>query len=164
MICPAAREAKKSLKEVFGEQANLKVIETRPFSWMTLGNVPSDPFSSQPRMSQVEGVENVGVSFMEAVFGLEPGEVGVATNHPEDTAYVVRLAEYLQPLDDLRKDFANEHQMRYMAVAGPDQRRIYLNWLDDLEKEAGVHWLRPADTGGRRGRAEPEPISDEGDL
>jgi hypothetical protein len=40
--------------------------------------------------------------------------------------------------------------MRYMAVAQPDQRQMYLAWLDDLNKDAGVHWLRRADVAVNR--------------
>ena len=149
-----ARVAKKPLKEVFANQPSLKVTDTNSFSWMTVGNVPLDPMSSQPRISQVEGVENAGPAFMETVFGLAPGEIGVALNHPEDTAYVIRLVEYERPLDELRKDFAAEPPMRYMSIAGENQRKIYLAWLDDLKKDARVHWIRQADATRRRAQSD----------
>ena len=90
---------------------------------------------------------------MEAVFELSAGDVGVASNHPEDTVYVVRLAEYDQSIDDVAQRIRQASgRAVYMAVAAPDQRRMYLAWLADLEKDAKVHWVRPADT-GRRGAA-----------
>ncbi len=159
-----ARDAKKPLREVFEGQESLKVTDTGPFSWMTLGDVPSDPYNSQPRMSQVEGVEYPGKEFMESVFSLDTGGVGVTTNHPQNTVYVVQLTEFNPSIDDLRKDFAAEHQMRYMAVAAADQQRIYLAWLSDLEKDAKVHWLRQADTGKRHRGESAEPPPDDGDF
>jgi hypothetical protein len=152
------RVAKIPLREFFGKQENLKITETNSFSWLSSGNVPFDPTNSQPRISQVDGVEKVGPQFMETVFSLSPGEVAVTTNHPQDIVYVVRLIDYEPPTDELRADFAAEKQMRYMSVAQPDQRQMYLAWLDDLNKDAGVHWLRQADVAtSRRAAAEPSP-------
>jgi hypothetical protein len=113
---------------------------------MTMGNVPFDPSGGQPRLSEVEGVEHPGPSFMREVFSLSAGDVGVASNEPQDTVYVVRVAEFEKSLDDLRNDFAGERQPIYLAVARPDQRRIFDNWLSDVEKDAGVKWVRPADS------------------
>jgi hypothetical protein len=156
------RDAKKSLKEFFAKQENLKVTETGAFSWLTSGNVPFDPSNSQPRLSQVEGVEKPGPEFMEAVFRLAAGDVGVAMNQPQDIVYVVRLIEYEQPLDELRNEFASERQMRYMSVAQPDQQQMYVAWLDDLNKDAGVHWLRTADVAGtRRAAAQTNDFDEE---
>jgi hypothetical protein len=85
-----ARALKKPLQELFGAQAKLKIAETGPFSWLTLGNVPADP-GAQPRLSEVEGVDRAGEQFMKTVFDLQPAGVGVAMNVPQDTVYVVRL-------------------------------------------------------------------------
>jgi hypothetical protein len=41
-----------------------------------------------------------------------------------------------------------------MAAAVGSQRAIFQAWLADLNDEAGVHWLRQADT--RRASAEEE--------
>jgi hypothetical protein len=155
-----AQAARKPLKEVFASQGNLKVTETAPFSWLSIGTVPFDPAGMQPRISQVSGVDHPGPEFMETVFRLSPGDVGVALNHPEDTAYVVRLVEYERPLDELRKDFAVEPAMRYQLVARPDQRKIYLAWLHDLNTDAAVHWLRAADTAARSRVADDAPPDD----
>ncbi len=152
-----ARAAGKSLADFFSAQANLKVTETNSFSWLTMGNVPFDP-NAQPRISEVDGVDRVDQEFMETVFELSPGGVGVAMNHPQDTVYVVRLIEYARSLDELREDFASERQTRYLAVAAPEQRRTYLAWLADLNRDAGVHWLRQPDaTVGRRVAADDAP-------
>jgi hypothetical protein len=97
---------------------------------------------------------------METVFKLAPGEVGAALNHPQDTAYVVQVESYERPLDELRKDYAIEPPMRYLSVALPDQRKIFVAWLQDVNKEAGVHWLRTADTAARRQTGDEAPPDD----
>ena len=100
---------------------------------------------------------------MKAVFGLSPGETGVAANQPRDTYYVVRLVDYDRPSEDMRNEFAAEPPTRYMAVADADRREIYRSWLADLEREAKVHWLRPADSVSRRGETD-ETSSDTAGL
>lgn len=141
-----ARAAQKPLAEFFGSQTNLKVVTTDWFSWLSLGNVPFDLSAGQPRISSVEGLDNVGESFMETAFKLPAGGIGVAMNQPEDTAYVIRLAEYERTADELREEFASDRQLRYLVVGQPEMRRMYLAWLDDLNRDAGVHWLREADS------------------
>jgi hypothetical protein len=144
-LAAQARAANKPLKEVFADQSGLKVIETGSFTWMTTGNVPQDPSSGAPRISEIEGVERIGEGFMETVFGLQAGQVGVAANHPQDTVYVVRLAEYEQAVDQLRDEFARERPGLYMMAAGADQRQMYQSWISHLEKEANIHWVRNPD-------------------
>jgi hypothetical protein len=155
-----ARQAQKTLKEALANQPHLTVSETDWFSWMTMGNVPFDPTGGRPRLSTVEGVSHAGQTFMHDVFALSPNDIGVTSNEPRDTVYIVRLAEYEKPTDELRQDFAGERQPRYLMVALSDQRQIYDAWLKNLEKDAGVHWMRKADI-ARRGRvAEPEQDMD----
>ncbi|MEX0677218.1 MAG: hypothetical protein WD063_09095 [Pirellulales bacterium] len=140
-----ARALKKPLQELFGTQTTLKISDTGPFSWLTLGNVPEQP-GAQPRLSEVEGVDRGGPEFMKAVFSLEAGGIGISLNEPETIVYTIRLIAFEPVLDELRDDFARTNPSRYMAAAGDDQRAIYQAWLAELNSEAGVHWIRQADT------------------
>jgi hypothetical protein len=150
------------MSEVFANQGELKVTETKPFSWLTVGSVPFDFSGGQPRISEVDGVERPGQAFMETVFGLSQGQLGVAMNEPENTVYVMRLVEFDRPAEELRTDFAAEPPMRYMNVATDQRRDVYLAWLDDLNRAADVHWVRPADslTARRGGGGMPVDDSD----
>jgi len=153
-----ARAAGKPMSETFANQGELKVIETKPFSWLTVGSVPMDFSGGQPRISEVDGVDRPGQDFMETVFGLTPGQLGVAMNEPENMVYVIRLVEFDRPADELRTDFAAEPPTRYMNVATEQRRDVYLTWLDDLNRAADVHWVRPADSRtARRGGGEMPP-------
>lgn len=158
-----ARAANKPMSETFANQGELKVTETKPFSWLTIGSVPFDFSGAQPRISEVDGVDRPGQNFMETVFGLTPGQVGVAMNEPENMVYVIRLVEFDRPAEELRTDFAAEPPTRYMNVATDQRRDVYLAWLDDLNRAAKVHWVRPADSRtARRGGGEMPP--DESDF
>jgi hypothetical protein len=144
-LAKQADAANKPLKEVFAEQKDLKVIETGAFSWLTRGNVPENPMGGPVRISEIEGLEHTGNGFMEAVFALAAGKSGVAANQPEDTVYVVRVSEFLPEVDQLRDQFAKERPNMYMTVAQGDRYNMYTTWVDNLEKEADVKWVRPAD-------------------
>lgn len=150
-----ARTQKKSLAELFGAQPNLKVTEPAPFSWLTLGNVPLQQ-GAEPRLSEVDGVDQAGPDFMRAVFGLPTGGVGVAFNQPQDSVYVIRAIEFEPSDEQLREDFARENPARYMSAAMDDQRVIYRNWIDDLKADADVRWLRQADA--RRATTEGDEL------
>jgi hypothetical protein len=157
-LAAQARAAGKPLKELFASDQGLKVIETGSFSWMTRGNVPQDPSGGQVRTSQIEGLQYIGDDFMKTAFGLAPGQLAVASNHPQDTVYVVRLAEFDQPIDALRADFAKENPAMYMAVAQPRFTEMYLAWISELEREADVHWVRTPDE--RRPSREDDAAAD----
>jgi hypothetical protein len=139
-----AETLKKPLAELFGTQAGVKVIEAAPFTWLTVGNVPTQP-NAPPRLSEIEGLDQAGEDFMKTVFGLQAGGVGVASNVPQDTVFVVRVIEFEPSEEQLRDEFARENPNRYMAAARDDQFAIYEDWIADLNKEADVHWLRQAD-------------------
>jgi len=134
---------KKTLAEFFGKDKADEIKTAGPFSWMTIGDVPMDPMSNVPRLSEVPGVNRAGESFMAAVFKLQPGQASAALNQPEDTAYVIRMVDYDKPLEEVEKEFASADFRRYSAVARPDQTAMFTTWMDNLETEARVKWVRP---------------------
>jgi hypothetical protein len=113
-----------------------------PFSWLTQGLVPNDP-RNRPRLSDVEGIDNPGEGFMRAVFALQEGEVGVASNAPESVFYVVRVAELNPPPDALWAMFTSEPYLNYFSVAAIEQNQIERAWIEELERMAGLKWERP---------------------
>ncbi|MEX2113510.1 MAG: hypothetical protein WD845_10005 [Pirellulales bacterium] len=144
-LAKQADAANKPLKEVFADQPELKVLESGSFSWLTRGNVPENPMGGPVRISEIEGLEHIGNGFMEAVFALPAGTTGVAANEPQDTVYVVRVSEYEPELEQLRDQFAKERPQTYMTVAQTDRYEMYTTWVDNLEKEARIHWVRTPD-------------------
>ena len=136
----AARRSKGSLEK--SPPPNLKVGKADPFTWLTTGSTPLDPQSGVPRITDVEGIEGESEEFMQTVFGLTEGKLGVAQNRAQTIVYIVRLLKSEPPVDELYSDFAAADFRRYQAVAQSDRFEMYRAWIADVEKEAGVRWLR----------------------
>jgi len=147
-----ARNAKKPLAEVFAGHKELPLVSPPPFTWLTFGNVPVWFRMRPPQLSEVSGIPNPGAEFMRAVFGLKAGEIGVATDQPKTTVYVVRLAEYT-PGDSVLWDlFVTDDFRSYAMAAAEDRGDANRRWREGLKTEAGLHWEREP----VRARAEAE--------
>ena len=143
-LAAEARKTKKPLKQAFADRPKLHVVAPPPFSWMTFGNVPLGSSSNADR-SQVTGVDNAGEEFMRTVFHLEPGQIGVAPNAPQNVAYVIQLSGFSPSHEVLWKEFEVDDFSKYAPVAMEDQQRIIRAWLDEIKSSAGVEWKRKAD-------------------
>jgi hypothetical protein len=142
-----ARKAGLSLAATFIERPDLAVTATRPFSWMTYGNVPLGTARTPPRLSNVTGVEMPGPDFMRTVFGLKKGEIGVAMNHPKTIAYTIRVTEINPSEKVLWAQFEVDDYGTYAEVAGADRARMIQAWQDELKNAAGLKWVRPPRVG-----------------
>ncbi|MHB9080613.1 MAG: hypothetical protein ACYC3X_24325 [Pirellulaceae bacterium] len=144
-----AADAAKPLAEVFADNAT-KVIKTNPFSWMTLGSVPGSS-SGQPTLSQVNGkaadqsvtIAGAGGDFMQAVFDLSVGQVGVSVNEPETFVYVVRL-DSEEPSDEQRREsfFTAGLTPEVNYLVQTQQADIIREWYTGLETDYHVTWKR----------------------
>jgi hypothetical protein len=139
-----ARSQNKPLAELFGSLPNTKVVETPAFSWLTFGNVPAGP-GAVPRLSEIEGLDQVGNEFMQTVFSLAAGQVGTAFNVPQDTVFVIQVKEFEPSEEQLRTEFAREDPNRYLGAAREERFEMYRDWIAELNKQANVQWLRQAD-------------------
>ena len=81
-----------------------------------------------------------GDDFMQAVFGLDVGGVGVAPNAPKSEYYVVRLIESNPAPEALWAMFVSEHYFVYMGAAIADQGSLYEAWLDGIKSASGFAW------------------------
>jgi hypothetical protein len=141
------RKAGLSLANTFIERPDVTVIATRPFSWMTYGNVPLGTARTPPRLNTVTGVEMAGPDFMRAVFDLKQGQLGVAMNHPKTIAYVIRVSEINPPEKALWAQFEVDNYSDYADVAGADRGQMIRAWQEELQQTAGLEWVRPPRTG-----------------
>jgi hypothetical protein len=91
----------------------------------------------------VADTEDVGPDFMRSVYDLEPGDVGVAENHPQTIAYVVRMTSSLPSLALLRDTFLADRFETYVSVALAANRELFGTWLREQLADAKVHWERP---------------------
>jgi SurA-like N-terminal domain len=141
-LAKKAIESKKPFDELFAGQADLQVKRTGPFSWMTLGNIPSLAYRMQPRLGRVEHVDLAGDAFMRAVYGLKVGEVAVAPNHPESVFYLIRLADSQPSQKVLWSMFIADKYLPYGTMAQGEKVQATRRWIGNLEKEANLKWER----------------------
>ena len=138
----AADATGKSLAEVAAGQDGLETAIVGPFTWLTRGTAP---FGSTPMLSDPDGIQMAGESFMETVFSLDPGGHAVAFNEPETVCYAIRLAGLEPGEDTLRERFldAAVDPRRLEAVAEVNARTVYGRWLADVTRRQAVDWKRP---------------------
>ena len=138
-----ARQKGAPLVKVFGES----VIEIGPFTAATTGDVPAGVMAGQqPRLTELPKLDNAGPEFMDVVADLQSGEIGVAMNHPRTIAYVVQVNSTASNPQVLRSEFAARTATNYQSFAQvslPAKQEAYQAWLQQLEKEADLRWLRP---------------------
>lgn len=140
-----AQEAGIPLAEYFANEANVKVLRTEPFAWLTSGDVPLS--GGQLRWSQPEGIEAAGREFMSAVFELNEGQVGSALNHDWSIAYVFRIAEHQIPEDKLREIFLTEAStwLGFPQMQAMHRQEAQLVLTQSVLEAAGYEALRPLD-------------------
>ena len=96
--------------------ATLGLVYPGPFSWLTR---PAEYALSQPRMSEVTGLAQLGDDFMKNVFKLSPGQAGVAPNNPLTIYYVVQVESDEPSVETMRENFmaAMNDPMNWMTYA-----------------------------------------------
>jgi len=140
-LADEARKSNKSLTEVFANRADLPVTTTRPFTWKFGGFM----FGQQQipiTTSQVEGIENAGDGFMRTVYGLSVGEIATTMNETKKDAYIVRLVNTTPDLNVLHTMFMSTPYTAYGRAGENDARLRQANWLQELNAQANVQWLR----------------------
>jgi len=147
-----AARAKRPLKEVFADRPELKVIRPEPFAWLTTGHVPTESLAAgtwlMPRLSPVDKqIPAAGTEFMQTVFDMSAGDVGVAMNQPQTVAYVIQLLAFTPSEQELQKVFQEDdpfYQIRVLAQE--DQARIDQAWKEEMMKAAGFKWqIKPSE-------------------
>ncbi|MBN1590964.1 MAG: hypothetical protein JW888_15735, partial [Pirellulales bacterium] len=142
-LADTARKSGKSLRGSIGTESGVDVAETGRFSWVTQGTQPAMQSRSPLRISEVKNVEMPGNDFMQAVYGLNVGEIGTAMNEPQSIVYVVRLVETTPREKVLRSLFEIDDYSKYWTVGGTDIRTMIDRWSEELHKDAGLKWERP---------------------
>lgn len=153
-----AREAKGSLAESIGDRPGIVVHRTEPFSWLSVS--PASRVSGFPdvQISHIrvkaegaaaaarrEAVVYQGDDFMREVFRHDPGEIGVAMNHPKDVVYVFRVTDMYPPKDTLPRLFLKQPErteLLSIVVEMQEANEARQEWRDDLRESAGFKWER----------------------
>ena len=131
-------------------------MATEAFAWLTGGSAPMmNPFApARLRLSQIDGVDQPGASFMEAAFALDVGEAGVGINHPQTHVYLMQVTFQNKSSEVLEQDFLNSlgdprTSREVQSAAQLDWQRLGERWFDNLDRSVGLQWLNPAARFGR---------------
>jgi hypothetical protein len=130
-LAAEVRKAGRPMSDVLTGSA---VATAGPFSWL------DRDLNQRADISKVSGVTDPGREFMEKVFSLEAGGVGVATNKLENTFYVVQVEKYEPDTADLENGFmsamASPITSQTYAEVGARERASDGNWWSaDLQKQ-----------------------------
>ena len=139
----AAEELRKnnqSPADAYRTDPNKEVIESDQFTWMTAPSVPYLP----ARLSTIPGIRFAGNDFMKAVFSLGKGDIGVASDNPEKTVYLVYLKSEASAPDQLKENFLRTGpSFEVQNLAASEARNLLSEWYTEYEKELEVKWIRP---------------------
>lgn len=146
-LAAQAKAANQSLEAAVAGRSEMKVAQVGPFTWLSEGAAPGSP----PFVSQPDGVEMPGEEFMKAVFALEPGQTAVAFNEPRTVCYCIRLVSLDPPAAELRDRFleAKSDPRRIGTVAQQEFSESFGRWIEGLEKQYGLKWVRQPRFAGR---------------
>ncbi len=160
-LAETAGKEKISLAELATRDV-LPVVKPEPFSWLTYGTTPNMNNRMPPRLSTVQGVEDAGNDFMQAVFGQQAEGITTAFNNPQTIVYAIQVVEFDPSLEVLRRTFLADDFRSYAQVLEPHRRDQAMAFNRSIELEAGLKWMRQPDarrSGGGGGFGE-----DEGDM
>jgi hypothetical protein len=127
-----------------------KVIETDHFSWLSAGGIPSplQQSSEPPKLSKIDEVDDAGPEFMQKVFSLKPGEVGVAMNHPKTMVYVVQVRSLdTNPrlmVDTFVADLSSQKSRSEANMAAQlEMLELSRRLFEQIDKDYHVQWKVP---------------------
>ncbi len=137
--------------DALARQAGGRKIATEAFSWLTTGSAPmANPFGRPPlRLSEIDGIDQAGPDFMQAVFALNVGQVGVAMNHPKTHMYVIRVTFQNKSAEVLQSDFLARLEDRGLqqqinSAAQLDHQLLSERWFEEVDRSLHLIWLNPA--------------------
>jgi hypothetical protein len=142
-LAAKARKADRPLAEL--PEVGSEAFTAGPFPWLTYGNVPPSMARGLPELGEVQGVEFPGDELMATAYRLDVGEVGVAMNQPETTAFVIRPVTFEPPDEQLWELFLGDNFQKYQGAAVRAQVRIAQAWREELHQEAGLEWHELSD-------------------
>ncbi len=136
-LAKKAIEAHLPLASCLGEAAFIPP----QFSWMTFGPVQNPNMRQYPRLSAVEGAQDIGFDFMKAVFQMKDGDITTIVNQPESIYYVVRMIGTSPAYDQLYSRFLATPAQEYEGARAEDLMRAIQSFSKKIEDEAGLVWV-----------------------
>ena len=146
-LAKQAEQAGTPLKEFFQSKPEFEVVTSDSFSWLTRGAVARSGIVQNFRLSQPQPLVAPGPDLMSTVFSLDGDDVRAALNHDRSRAYIVRLYERAETLEQLRENFL---QMQVtgiwdglMATVEMQSSRMQSDLVRNLATSLDIDWKRP---------------------
>ncbi len=140
----ARQDKDKTMRQTLSAEPGVEVIEPDPFTWLTTGSVPFDMSNMQAaRLTPITQLNNAGPEFMQKVFSLKEGEIGVAWNFPQSVMYVIQLKKFEESEAVLHARFMSYNFERYAAAGLDLSEKMQQRWLGMIQAEQGLKWERP---------------------
>ena len=158
-LASEARASGKSLAETFASRSDIPVVETEPFLWKSYGSMPPYMAAARgipPMLGEVrekgvvvgdseldnQWIFAPGTDFMETVYSLQIGEIGVAFNQPKSSAYIVRMTSSSPSEEILLEKFHASHPMEYFLAGQPESvSSAFEAWLTEIQSKTGFRWV-----------------------
>ena len=160
-LAETAKKAEGSFVEYFTAHPNNDVktmTGTEFFTWMTPSGYTGASFGEVCESGVLPGqslrdnviLKNLGNDFMQTVYNLEPGQVTVAHNEPQDTFYVVRMVEVVPTeeaaFDAFALDSPNSRYLYRQAAMQDRGQKLQQGALKKITEEAKFVWkVKPSE-------------------
>jgi len=135
----------------------ISVIPTDPFTWLTTNKNVARAMQS-PSLSVIPLIDDIGPKFMQTVFEeLNDGDVGLASDEPRSTFYVVKVLNRETGKEDEGGVVKHQRQQQFMKeefvstmfplsippyqyLAAEAQQQIDQAWEKNFQQEHSVDW------------------------
>ena len=164
-LADEARASGRSLAETFAQHRDVSIVETEPFTWKTYGYRHLMAYYQTGRMPELDFgevresgvavgdayfdnrvIDIPGTEFMETVYSLQVGEMGVVFNQPQTFAYVVRVTSSSPSTDALWERFQTAQSWEYLGAGRYEMERMMSEaWLDEIRAKTGFRWVNKPD-------------------
>lgn len=135
-LLDAAPEA--PIAEALGTEG-IAVLEPGPFTWTNAGLTGA---ATEPRLTRVPGLDQVGPDFMQSVFSTAEGATGVAFNHPRTEVYVFRVKRFLNTIETMQSLFMIEARSQRFADE-TSRREAFNRFLQSVFTEYDAIFTAP---------------------
>jgi hypothetical protein len=110
------------------------ILEPAPFTWF---NPMFARMESRLQLSNVELLQPVDDSFMEAVFACRLNDTTVASDASKTMCYVVQVSELTPDITSLFERFGGANLEGVSTISRMDSERTIAPWFQNLQKQLG---------------------------
>ena len=131
----ASKVGTSTLKDSLSTEEEKKfILEPAPFTWF---NPMFARMESRLQLSNIELLQPVDDSFMEAVFACGLNDTTVASDASKTMCYVVQVSELTPDITSLFERFGGANLEGVSTISRMDSERTIAPWFQNLQKQLG---------------------------